>query len=99
MNGGQVILADEPTGALDAEQSEEILALLKELSTRGHTVVVVSHDPAVVAYAARRVELQDGRIVADTGTAPALGGPLASASGILPALRAARLDPGVALSS
>ena len=78
MNGGQVILADEPTGALDSEQSEEIMALLKELSIRGHTVVVVSHDPAVVAHAARRVELQDGRIVADSGTAPALGDPLAS---------------------
>lgn len=79
MNGGQVILADEPTGALDSKQSEEIMALLKELSTRGHTVVVVSHDPAVAGYAARRVELQDGRIVADSGTAPEPGGPLASA--------------------
>ena len=79
MNGGQVILADEPTGALDSKQSEEIMALLKVLSTRGHTVVVVSHDPAVAGHAARRVELRDGRVVADSGTVPARGGPLASA--------------------
>ena len=78
MNGGLVILADEPTGALDSQQGHEIMALLKHLSTRGHTVVIVSHDPAVAGYAARRVELEDGRIVADSGTAPALGRPLAS---------------------
>ena len=73
MNGARVILADEPTGALDSKQSEEIMALFKELSTRGHTVVVVSHDPAIAGQAARRVELQDGRIVADSNPAPGLG--------------------------
>ena len=67
MNGGRVILADEPTGALDSEQGEAIMALLTDLADRGHTVVVVSHDPAVAARARRRVELRDGRVVEDSG--------------------------------
>ena len=70
MNGGQVLLADEPTGALDSKQSDEVMSLLRDLSARGQTVVVVSHDPAVAACAARRVELRDGRVVADSGSPP-----------------------------
>ncbi|MCY3840503.1 MAG: ATP-binding cassette domain-containing protein, partial [Gammaproteobacteria bacterium] len=70
VNGGQVLLADEPTGALDSKQRDEIMALMRDLSARGQTVVVVSHDPAVAAYAGRRVELRDGRIVADSGAPP-----------------------------
>ena len=65
MNDAQVILADEPTGALDTAQSEEILALLEQLADRGHAVVVVSHDKTVADRAHRRVELADGRVVAD----------------------------------
>ncbi|MCY3820866.1 MAG: ATP-binding cassette domain-containing protein [Gammaproteobacteria bacterium] len=68
MNGGRVILADEPTAALDSTQSREVLSLLKQLSTRGHTVVIVSHDAAVAAVADRRVELRDGRLVGDSAT-------------------------------
>ena len=75
MNGGRVILADEPTGALDARQGKEILALLAASAHRGHTVVVASHDVATGAYATRRVELRDGRLVADAGSAPAAGAP------------------------
>ena len=66
MNGGRVIIADEPTGALDTEQGTQILELLAGLARRGHTVVVASHDVATRAYAARQIELRDGRITRDT---------------------------------
>ena len=79
MNGGQVLLADEPTGALDSKQRDEIMALLRDLSARGQTVVVVSHDPVVAAYAARRIELRDGRVVADSGTPTRREGDLTTA--------------------
>ncbi|MCY3821749.1 MAG: ABC transporter ATP-binding protein, partial [Gammaproteobacteria bacterium] len=49
MNGGRIILADEPTGALDSAQGEEVMSLLKELAERGHTMLIVSHDAAVAA--------------------------------------------------
>ena len=75
MNDAQVILADEPTGALDTAQSEEILALLEQLAERGHAVILVTHDPSVAARAQRRIELADGRVVADDG-----GEPLADAN-------------------
>ena len=67
MNGGRVILADEPTGALDSAQGEEVMSLLKGLAERGHTVVIVSHDASVAASADRRIELRDGRVAADSG--------------------------------
>ena len=66
MNGGQVILADEPTGALDSKSGEEVLALLKELAERGHTVIVITHDAKVAASAQRHIEILDGRIVRDS---------------------------------
>ncbi|MGQ7148428.1 ATP-binding cassette domain-containing protein, partial [Escherichia sp. SS-MK2] len=47
MNGGQVILADEPTGALDSHSGEEVMAILHQLRDRGHTVIIVTHDPQV----------------------------------------------------
>lgn len=68
MNGGRVILADEPTGALDASHGKEILALLAALARRGHTVIVASHELGTKAYATRRIELRDGRVVADAGS-------------------------------
>ena len=67
MNDAQVILADEPTGALDTAQSDEVLALLEQLAERGHAVILVTHDPSIAARASRRVELADGRVVADDG--------------------------------
>jgi macrolide transport system ATP-binding/permease protein len=76
MNGGRIILADEPTGALDTASGAELLALLGELNAQGHTVILVTHDPVVAAHARRIVELRDGRIVRDelsTPTAAALG--------------------------
>ena len=67
MNGGRVILADEPTGALDSAQGEEVMSLLKGLAERGHTVVIVSHDAAIASGANRRIEMRDGRVAADSG--------------------------------
>ncbi|MGQ9366012.1 MacB family efflux pump subunit [Azospirillum sp. A39] len=66
MNGGAVILADEPTGALDSRSGAEVMRLLRDLNRRGHTVLVITHDPAVARQADRIVEIRDGRIVADT---------------------------------
>ncbi len=65
-NGGRIILADEPTGALDSTTSAEVLRALENLAAKGHTVVLVSHSPEVAARAARRIELRDGRVLDDT---------------------------------
>ena len=68
MNGGRVILADEPTGALDSNNGEEVLAVLADLAALGHTVIVITHDPEVAAWAERRIDLLDGRVIADRHT-------------------------------
>lgn len=67
INGGKIILADEPTGALDSQSGQEVLAILNELNRRGHTVVMVTHDMKVARHAKRIIELCDGEIVADSG--------------------------------
>ena len=68
MNGGEVILADEPTGALDSKNGDEVLAVLRDLAARGHTVIIITHDPEVAARAERRIDLLDGRMVGDNAT-------------------------------
>ncbi|WP_396956145.1 ABC transporter permease [Nitrosomonas sp.] len=65
MNGGHIILADEPTGALDSRSGAEVMELLRELAGAGHTVILITHDRDVAAQAQRVVEIRDGRIVAD----------------------------------
>jgi len=65
VNGGDVILADEPTGALDSVSGEEVMRILKELHADGHTVIIVTHDPQVASHAQRIIEISDGAIVSD----------------------------------
>ena len=65
MNGGQIVLADEPTGALDSHSGREVLNLLRELHGRGHTIILITHDPHVAEEADRRIEIADGVIVGD----------------------------------
>ncbi|WP_276488448.1 MacB family efflux pump subunit [Ectopseudomonas mendocina] len=68
MNDAEVILADESTGALDSKSGQEVLALLKELSAQGKTVIIITHDREVAAHADRQIEIRDGLIVADSGS-------------------------------
>ncbi|UVA82063.1 MacB family efflux pump subunit [Pandoraea commovens] len=70
MNGGDVILADEPTGALDTRSGREVIRILKELNALGHTVIIVTHDEKVAAHARRIIEIRDGEIVADRENTP-----------------------------
>ncbi|MDI2591028.1 MacB family efflux pump subunit [Pseudomonas sp. N3-W] len=65
MNGGEVILADEPTGALDTASGKEVMRILLELHAAGHTVILVTHDPKVAANAERIIEVSDGQIISD----------------------------------
>lgn len=72
VNGGRVILADEPTGALDSTSGEQVMQQLDELAAAGHTLILITHDPAVAARARRIISMADGRIVGDV-TAPVDG--------------------------
>ncbi len=65
INGGDVILADEPTGALDSHSGEEMLKLLQELHQDGHTIIIVTHDMHVAQFADRIIEIKDGEIIRD----------------------------------
>jgi macrolide transport system ATP-binding/permease protein len=67
MNGGRIVLADEPTGALDSKSGTEVMALLQDLSRRGHTVILITHALDIAAQAKRVIEISDGRIVSDPG--------------------------------
>ena len=68
VNSPRLILADEPTGALDTQTSAEIMALFTRLNAAGLTIIVVTHEPDVAAYARRLLRMRDGRIVADETT-------------------------------
>lgn len=72
VNGGQVILADEPTGALDSTSGEQVMQQLDELAAAGHTLILITHDPAVAARARRIISMADSRIMEDA-TAPVDG--------------------------
>ena len=65
MNGGEIILADEPTGALDTKSGQDVLALLRELHAAGHTIILITHDPGIAATADRVITLRDGEVVSD----------------------------------
>lgn len=65
MNGGEIILADEPTGALDSHSGETVMAILKQLHKEGHTLILVTHDPKIAAHAERVIEIKDGELIRD----------------------------------
>jgi len=68
MNGGEIILADEPTGALDSNSGKMVMKIITELHQRGHTIILVTHDPIIANYASRTVEIKDGSIIRDERT-------------------------------
>ncbi|MBM3568910.1 MAG: ATP-binding cassette domain-containing protein, partial [Alphaproteobacteria bacterium] len=71
VNSPALILADEPTGALDSRTSLEIMALFQDLNRQGMTVVVVTHEPDVARFARRLLRFRDGKLVADQAQEPA----------------------------
>ena len=72
VNEPSIILADEPTGNLDSKTGAEIMALLRKLHHAGHTIVMVTHEADIAAYAGRTIHLRDGRIENDGGRALSL---------------------------
>ncbi|MFM8433949.1 MAG: ABC transporter ATP-binding protein, partial [Planctomycetia bacterium] len=72
VTGPAIVLADEPTGALDSANSARVVDLLGRLvSERRQTVILVTHDPAIAARAARTIRIHDGLVASDTAGAPA----------------------------
>ena len=67
MNGGRVILADEPTGALDSQSGVEVMMRLLALHRAGRTLILITHDPRLARLAERTIQIQDGRILHDSG--------------------------------
>ncbi len=65
MNGGEIILADEPTGALDSKSGEMVMEILQDLHRKGHTLILVTHDPKIAQFANRVIEIKDGEIISD----------------------------------
>lgn len=65
MNGGDIILADEPTGALDSKSGKDVMQILHDLNRQGHTIIMVTHDPSLAEQAERVIEIKDGHIIKD----------------------------------
>ena len=70
MNGGEIIFADEPTGALDTASGKNVMEIIRRLHKAGHTVIMVTHDPGIAANANRVIEIRDGEIISDTSKNP-----------------------------
>ena len=62
-----IILADEPTGNLDSKTANEIMAFFGKLNSEGHTIILITHEPDIAAFAKRRIVLRDGQILSDMG--------------------------------
>ena len=75
MNGADVILADEPTGALDTQSGADVLKVLKDLNAEGHTIILITHDAEVARHADRQIQISDGKILSDTGPGASKGAP------------------------
>jgi putative ABC transport system ATP-binding protein len=65
INDPVLLLADEPTGALDTQTGEEIMALFQSLNSEGKTIVLVTHEPEIAAFAKRQLHFRDGELVSD----------------------------------
>ncbi|AIL32508.1 MacB family efflux pump subunit [Basilea psittacipulmonis] len=65
MNGGEIILADEPTGALDSASGQTVMEIIQQLHAEGHTIILVTHDKQIAEYANRVIEIKDGTIIRD----------------------------------
>ena len=65
VNAPRLLLADEPTGALDSHTTQEILNVFRELNAQGVTICMVTHDPRYARHAGRGIQLFDGRVVDD----------------------------------
>lgn len=66
INGGEIILADEPTGALDSKSGIKVMEIIKNLHEKGHTIILVTHDSNIAKWANRIIEIKDGEILTDT---------------------------------
>lgn len=66
INGGEIILADEPTGALDSKSGIKVMEIIKNLHEKGHTIILVTHDSSIAEWANRVIEIKDGEILTDT---------------------------------
>jgi putative ABC transport system ATP-binding protein len=82
VNRPRIILADEPTGALDTRTTAEIMELLTELNANGITVILVTHEPEVAEYATRQIHFRDGRIESDVVNPHRKGPAVAAATGV-----------------
>ena len=80
MNGGSIILADEPTGALDTVRGGELMLKIHELHTAGHTVILITHDHGVAAEAPRVIQIVDGNILSDERSSQEQVGPVSGGS-------------------
>jgi macrolide transport system ATP-binding/permease protein len=91
MNDAAVVLADEPTGALDSQSGAEVLALLARLNAEGRTVLLITHDPLVARHARRLIRLADGCVVEDVAqipqSSPEDASAAATSSAVMPAGR------------